>query len=318
MTSPASLTFADDDKYAKPMRSMTTQNTFSKCTDTLGALDFRNLTSKDFAVLLRNPFQLYIVFLMAGSVIYQILGGNFKAINTVDLLGYVSTVGEGFGLLSLRHKIECKGSVAGISGMTVGMYALTYTLRLWELFPREGSLDQWVTEVLAVASLLLVLDILRFVFVTYRNTYQEDLDVLKMSYLVIGSLVMAGLVHPFFREGFAYSFSWTFGFYLDVMALMPQVVMMAKGSGKVEAPIAHFVAATTLSRLVDLWWWSVLGIDLGPQGYIHGVNYSGWLIVGVHILSLLLVIDFMYYYVKARFAGSGLSEDLAIPLDSMC
>merc|ERR1719162_958806 len=118
-------------------------------------------------------------------------------------------------------------------------------------------------------------------------------------YLVPGCLVAAALVHPSLQQGALYSFGWTSYLYLDVLALLPQVVMMAKGGGKIEAPIAHFVAATALSRMVDLEYW-FFEFDLGPQGYWNGFNYSGWLIVIVHVLSLLLVADFMYYYLKAR------------------
>jgi len=209
----------------------------------------------------------------------------------------------------------------GISGMSMTMYALTYTMRLWELWPRSSRnlLNNWAVEVLSLASLLMVCDILKLIYVNYRKTYQEDLDVLKVKHLVLGCVVVAALFHPTFSDGFLFSYLWTLGFYIDVVALMPQVVMMARGGGSVEAPISHFVAATTLSRCVDLWWWSEgEGIDLGPQGYVFGVNYSGWLIVLVHLLSFMLVADFMYYYTKARLAGSALSEDLALPTDDLC
>jgi hypothetical protein len=64
-------------------------------------------------------------------------------------------------------------------------------------------------------------------------------------------------------------------------------------------PIANFVFATTISRVVDLWFW-YLRFDLGPQGWWGSFNFSGWLIVGFHIISLLLVADFMYFYLRAR------------------
>merc|ERR1719299_901 len=101
-------------------------------------------------------------------------------------------------------------------------------------------------------------------------------------------MALAVLVHPSFSQGFVYSYCWTTYLYLDVIALVPQVVMMARGGGKVEAPIAHFVAATALRWGVDLSFW-YYSFDLGPQGYYGKFNYSGWIIVVVHVLSLVFV-----------------------------
>merc|ERR1719198_1395132 len=109
----------------------------------------------------------------------------------------------------------------------------------------------------------------------------------------------------------AYSYVWTSYLYMDALALVPQIVMMARGGGKVEAPIAHFVAATAFRWLMDMWFW-YFSFDLGPQGYWGSFNYSGWLIVVVHMLSTVLVADFMYYYIKAHLSGSALSDHLAL------
>merc|ERR1719160_1386473 len=174
-------------------------------------------------------------------------------------------------------------------------------------------LDGWTVEILQVGSLLMVVDVVRSVLVTYRKSYQEDLDVLHVKYLIPSCVVLATVVHPLFSKGTWFSFCWTTYLYLDCLALMPQVVMMTRGAGKVEAPVAHFVAATAMSRVMDLSFW-YYDFDLGVQGFYHGFNYSGWLIVFWHVVNLAIVADFMYYYVKARFSGKAMSEDLPLPL----
>merc|ERR1719158_858763 len=93
------------------------------------------------------------------------------------------------------------------------------------------------------------------IFKTYRTSYQEDLDILKVKYLIPGCLLLALVLHPNFKRGQLYSLSWASSFYIDVLALLSQVVMMQRGNGKVEAPIANFVAATAFSRLNDLGFW---------------------------------------------------------------
>merc|ERR1719240_869800 len=124
-------------------------------------------------------------------------------------------------------------------------------------------------------------------------------------------MLSAIVIHPTFMQGYLYSYCWTFSFYIDVLALLPQVVMMAKGSGKVEAPIANFVAATAFSRIVDLWFW-YFRFNIGPQGFWLGFNYSGYLIVFWHLISIAIVADFMYYYIRARVRSATLTEEVAL------
>lgn len=311
-----------DDKHSKAeaARKAVAPGVLSKAYEALQVMNFRNVTSKDIQALLQSPIQVYLCFLMVCSVLYYCLGGSLKNSSAPDLLGFISTIAEGFGLLSLRLKIKGQGSVTGISGMTMSMYALVYCLREWLMLPSSLSavfMDGWAVEVLQVASLLMVFDVLKSVFITYRSSYQEDLDILNIKFLIPACILLAVLLHPQFSRGSMYSICWTAYLHLDVMALMPQVAMMAHGNGKVEAPVSHFVAATALSRVVDLWFW-YYDFDLGPQGYFHGFNYSGWLIVFWHFVNLAIVADFMYYYMKARLSGSTFSEDLTLPTDDMC
>merc|ERR1719159_1342965 len=155
-------------------------------------------------------------------------------------------------------------------------------------------------EALQFASIPLVFSLLWAVYKTYKDTYQESLDKLKVKYLLPGCVGLALVLTPRFKQGEMYSYCWTVSFYVDVLALLPQVVMMSFSPGKkVAVPIANFVVATAVSRIVDLWFW-YLRFDLGPQGWWGDFNYSGWIIVSFHVISLLLVADFMYYCLRAR------------------
>merc|ERR1719272_1042791 len=201
------------------------------------------------------------------------------------------------------------------------MFVISYSLRegesvmmFWQIV---SCLDGIVVEVLQLSCFMLACNVTWTVFKTYRTTYDEELDVLKVKHLIPACLVLSLVLHPSFQNGFFYSYLWTASFYVDVLALLPQVVMMARGGGKVEAPICHFVAATAFSRLVDLAFW-YYRLDLGPQGFVFGFNYSGMLIVVFHLINLGLVADFMYYYIKARMSGAKFSEDLRLPMDELC
>jgi len=303
----ANETGDDDDKYAKA------KGPISKSCDALASLSPRDLNGKDAAALMRSPFQAYICFLMAGSVLYYLLGGNLMRADAADILSFMSTICETLGQLVLQYKIQSQGSVKGISGMTIAMYTIVFLCRQYLLMPEWSWLliDGWTVEALQLPSILIVLNILRSIFKTHRSTYQEELDVLNIKYIVPGCISLAVVLHPHFQQGEWQSFLWTSYLYMDVFSLLPQIVMMAKSGGKIEAPIAHFVAAIAIRWVIDLSFW-YFDFNLGPQGYYKGVNLSGMLIVAFHILSLCLVADFMYYYIKARLGGSKLSDDLDV------
>merc|ERR1719158_1850364 len=108
-------------------------------------------------------------------------------------------------------------------------------------------------EMLQFTSVPLVLNILWSVLKTYRETYQESLDVLKVRYLLPACVALALVLTPQFKQGKTYSYCWTISFYVDILALLPQVVMMTLSPGKkIAVPIANLVGVTAFSRCVDL------------------------------------------------------------------
>jgi len=247
------------------------------------------------------------VYIMMGAA-YLLMGGHPGHSSVEKAMNFLSISIEVLGLLVLHHKIQVRSSVKGISGMTMIMYAVVYTIRIWLAMP-----DNWNGDVMHLnidasfgfISLLLALDILRSVFVTHRSSYQNDLDVLNVKYLIPGCCFLALLVRPQFHTWTTtYSLVWSSCMYMDVLALMPQVMMMSRGGGKVAAPIAHFVAATFLSRVEDL----------SDTIFYHGGGPDEWfswaLVVVVQGMHLVLVADFMYYYVKEWRSGKDLVEDL--------
>lgn len=309
--------YVDDDKNYKTRASSMT------CGGGFGLFSFQNGIRKDMNKFKKNPFCIYALFLAAFYICYILGGGCLSKSTREDKLGYISCILEAAGLISLQWKVSHRGHVEGLSGMSMIMFTLTYSMREFETFCVAKvpwvTIDGMALEMLQLASCALAYVNLWSIFKTYRRSYQEELDVLKVKYLIPGCVLLGLVLHPHFRQGWKYSLSWSMSFYVDVLALLPQVVMMQRGNGKVEAPIAHFVAATALSRMNDLGFWYYRW-NLGPQGWWHGINISGMIIVGFHIISLLLVADFMYYYIKARMSGQTMSEDMSIPTldDDIC
>jgi len=307
MMPPSYTTSGDDDKYAKFQSAKHTPEAFKKYGSAFGF-------TKD--MFIQNPtFVGFACFVFLSGAAYISAG---RDVNLDQAGRFASSNFEILGLLLLRHKIRMRESAAGISGMTIIMYTLVYGQRIMLSLP-----DSWNFEwkdldfdaSFGSISFLLVLDILKSVWFTHRSSYQSELDVLKVQYLVPGCYFLALLVRPHFLGWTAfYGYCWSSCMYMDALALMPQVVMMAQGSeGKVEAPIAHFVAATFLSRVDDLW--DTLVFETSAW---NNNAWSYWTVVAMQSVHLLLVADFMYYWIKARAHKCTLVEDVKLIADDVC
>lgn len=293
----------DDDKYAKFAakngKSAGKQITepLEKYHNALGLMNFQNMPVHVF---------LFASFVLASAFAFIYVGGEFN-VNLTERFAALQL--EILGLLMLRHKIASRKSVSGISGMTFVMYTVVYTCRIGLALPYGQSEEgffrmQWDTPLkeldfdttLGFCSLLIVLDILRKIFVTYRNTYEADLDVFKAWYLIPACWTVSLLIRPHFSSWpFLYGYSWASTLNMDVLALMPQVVMMARSGGKVATPVANFVAATSISRCGDVFH------SLVCLGEVRrNEPFSFWTAVAVQIVHLVLVADFMYYFCKAK------------------
>jgi len=272
---------------------------------------FRDIVAKAVPAFAKKDICFLGFFVLMSAALYTWQGGHWSEAEGGTFGRWVSVLIEVLGLLVLRHKIEILDSVKGLSGNTMAMYAVVYLIRMWVATPWSDDQDQTkagksVEACLGFASLLLVLDILYSVFVRHRKSYQVELDVLKVHYLIAGCFVAAALLRPQFPFWTSsYSFWWSWCLYMDVLALMPQVVMMAQGDGNVEAPVAHFVAATAISRMEDIW--DSLTVHANLRS-----DWSFWINVFVQLLNVLLVADFVYYYMKARFSGSKDMGDMIV------
>jgi len=297
--------FGDDDKYAKfSAAHKHIPEPLQKYHNALGIFNIHGMIDAGVA----NLFVGFLSFMLAAAAAYTAIGGTWDSCKTSK---FISVGLEVLGLLMLRHKIIVRNNVNGISGQTMVMYAFVYFVRILLSMPsstnfqwKDVDFDAWFAGV----SLILVLSIIHSIFATHGASYQEDLDTLKVKYLIPGCFFLALIVRPHFHQwSFEYGYTWGSCFYIDIFALVPQVVMMAQSGGKVEAPIAHFVAATFLSRMGDIWDSLVYENDLRSSDTI-----SYWAVVLGQCIHLLLVADFMYYYLKARTSGAAMFEDLAV------
>jgi hypothetical protein len=296
-------------------------------------------------------FQFLCFVLTTGFVFTCVIGMKFDWDKT---LWFGALQLEILGLVLVRSKIKSRNSVSGISGATFIMYAMVYFSRTmlhithsdvrsivqhnhtWD----TNKISQWLKifdedfqlkdldfdAILGLCSLLLVLDILASIFATHRKTYEDQLDKLKAWYVIPACLIMALVVRPHFRRwNFMYGYCWGATMYMDMLALMPQVAMMAISHNKVETPIADFVFLTSISRCSDLWH-SLFSNELRKQQPFmfllarlldKGAIHSERVAIIPQIVNLLLVADFGYYFCKARAASFKRARELTLSLDTV-
>jgi len=238
----------------------------------------------------------YLGALGLGALVFQSYGN--LGLSTLPTL----SVGiQCVGYTCLALKISQTQSVAGISGQTVVLQALSYALRLCSTTWLEGYIPvdetgDWLYQSLDVFALLMALQIIYCVFKSHRYSYQEE-DAQHVPIIVLGCFLLAALVHPELNNRPLFDILWTAALYIDVVAMMPQLQLMAKTSGSAEALTSHFVGATALSRGTSLVFWYMGYQELAPLD--GSFNLAGWAILSAHIVQMILLCDFMFYYIRA-------------------
>jgi len=203
----------------------------------------------------------------------------------------------------LMHKVRMTRSAAGISSKTLQVYVLTFIFRLSSTLVKNGYLPvdksgDWAYQASDIASLLLVFQLMFFIHKRHGDTYQAELDSMPIGKIVPAFILLGCCVKGEMNHSFFFDSVWTIGFYLDSIAMLPQLWMLVAKGGEVEALTANFVALIFLSKLMSWCFWYTSYEDLAPkQG---GLNIVGYSIMFWQSLSLLFSGDFMYYYFKWR------------------
>lgn len=247
---------------------------------------------------------------------HLVANGEFSSILTVAVMLQCLA----FVLLSVQTLVS--GTGAGISARALGLDALALCCRLssttWlhGYLPVDASGD-WVYQAVDVCSLVLVLWLLRRVLVEKRATYQEKEDSLPVAPMALAAFVLAALLHADMNARPIFDTLWMAGLLVSVVAVLPQLWLITRTGGRVEALTSHYIAAMALSRALSgtFMWHARADITCDP--WVEGVNHSIWGILSAHVLHLLLLADFGYYYVRAVVKGGlscplELGEDLGV------
>jgi len=251
-------------------------------------------------------------FVLSGYAL--LVCGVVIARRLLENVGFSSilTLGAAFqclGFYTLLIKVERAKSVAGISSKTIHLYAAVLFCRLGStcIYPGYLPVDSsgdFLYQLLDIVSLFLVLQLIKCMDHTYPGTYQEAEDTMDVSKMAICAVVFAIFIHGNLNDSFLFDTMWTASMNLDTVAMLPQLWMVVK-LGEVEALTSHFVALLIASRACSFAFWFYGYKELRDEER-HGrksINLAGLQLLAAHALQLLLSLDFLFYYVKARIKG---------------
>lgn len=212
------------------------------------------------------------------------------------------------GFLILTIKVRASKSVAGISSKTLEMYALFFLARLSSTLVKSGYIPvdrsgRHVYQLMDIASLFVVIQLLLCIHKTYKWTYQAEHDSMAILPLLPPCIVLAIFIHADLNRSPLFDTIWAVSTNIDTLAMLPQLWMMNKVGGEVEGCSAHFTASMVLSRLLALAFWVTAYSDLVDDGS----HLAAKMIVVANGIQMLLAGDFLYYYLKATWNGTKIS-----------
>ncbi|CAE7782419.1 erd-2.2 [Symbiodinium necroappetens] len=264
----------------------------------------------------RDFLAAYAIFLAGSFAVYHLVAnGEFSSILTM------AQMIQCLAFVLLTIKSLSQGSVAGLSAKSLGLEALAFGCRLssttWlnGYLPVDASGD-FVYQAVEICSLCLVLFLLHRAFVSHRWSYEEEADSLPVLPMVIASLFLAALLHADMNSRPVFDTLWMAGLFLSVVSVLPQLWHIHQTGGVIQACTGHYIAMLACSRaLSGIFMWHAR-FDITCVRLVGGFNQAIWAILGAHLLHLILLGDFGYYYVKAVMQ-QGLDFKIELPCADM-
>jgi len=217
------------------------------------------------------------------------------------------------GFTCLLLKVNGTRNVAGISSQSLVLFAISLMFRLFTTTVYDGYLPvdwsgDFMCQFVDLATLLVIFGLLHAIHRKYVHTYQPEHDDLSVGSVLLSSLFLSSVVQGGLNKDYIYDAMWSFGLNVEVFQMLPQLYMMAKVGGVVDHTTAHWVVNLFLAVVCrfSFWLWAIPGCkELAGEkmGYSWEMNMGAYYILGAYTIESLIYLDFVYYYVKARWRG---------------
>jgi len=252
--------------------------------------------------------------LSAGAVWHLVADGMFSSILTMSVMLQCLAV------VLLGLQVLTTGSASGISVKSLSLDAIALCCRLsstvWlnGYLPVDASGD-YLFQAFDICSVGVLLWLLSQLLGSRRHSYQAEADTLPIGPMTIGAVVLAAMLHGNMNGRPLFDTLWMAGLFVSTISVLPQLWLITRTGGKVDSLTSHHIAAMAASRLLSgIFMWHARG-DITCAPWIGGFNHAIWAILGAHLLHMILLGDFAYYYIKA-VVKDGLSCQLEIAMES--
>jgi len=194
-------------------------------------------------------------------------------------------------ILLLLAKIWKSKSVVGLSGKSQVLYFIVFLTRYMDLFTVYISLYNTVMKIIYLTGSLVTC---YFIYLRFKSTHNRDDDKFRMIFIVVPAAGMAALVHHDFT---IMELFWTFSVYLEAIAIMPQLQMIAE-TGEAETITTHYLFMLGCYRALYLINWIYR---------YHTENYYDKIVIVAGCVQTVLYLDFFYLYATKVIRGKRLT-----------
>lgn len=251
----------------------------------------------------------------AGGVWHLVADGAFSCILTLSVMV------QCLALALLALQVLSTGSAAGISARALFLDALAICCRLSSTLWLNGYLPvdktgDHVFQAIDICSLAIAGWLLYQVRVEKRETYQAKEDSLRIFPIALCALLLASLVHGNMNGRIIFDTLWMTGLLISAVSVLPQLWLITRTGGRVEALTSHFIAAMAVSRILSgIFMWHARR-DITCIPWIAGFNHTSTTILAAHLVQMLILGDFGYMYIKGVLTGGwGCTIQVVDPAD---
>jgi hypothetical protein len=246
----------------------------------------------------------FVIFACITMVYHFVAEGEFSSVLTMAVMF------QCFAVVLLAMQVVATGSAAGVSARSLQLEAVALVCRLSSTLWLNGYLPVDATgdhiyQIVDICSVGMVLWLVHSIFTAYRSSYQEAEDSMPVVPMVLGSFVFGALFHSDMNSRPVFDALWMAGLLIGVVAVLPQLWLITRAGGKVQALTSHYIAAMAVSRVLSGSFMWHARFDITCEPWVDGYEHAIFVILAAHALHMILLGDFAYYYVKS-IAAKGL------------
>jgi len=175
-------------------------------------------------------------------------------------------------------------------------FCLSSTLYFKGYLPADST-GSFLYQLLDVCSLfcLIFLVISAITYRTETQFYQDRLFPLKQALTICFFLAM--IVHPTLNNNMVFDTFWTFGLYVTVVSMIPQLMVIKRVQDEMDGLSVNFVITILLSRMLKTSFWWHAYTELAPDN--GDVNVQGLFVIISFFCQCFVMAGFGYYYCVA-------------------